>query len=233
MSPLPDEALILDAGFVASMESQEATKAWWREVHPGVYAARVLSEGSRQALCEAISAYEAQASGEDARTNSMHKRGLVSEALGLDDALDQLVSDWLAPVAHALFGPHIEGRVCEHHSYVVRYGPGFDADLAFHVDDAEVTLNLCLERSGEGSELVFEGVRCGMHVDDEARDSERFVWRHEPGVALMHAGKNRHRVSPIQAGLRRNLIIWMRDGGGVARWEEGWARGRCPPWCDH
>ncbi len=227
------ESLELDPGFIAACVSPHAMRAWWREVHPGVFAAQVLTAASCQALNDAITAYEANAMGEDAPTNTMHQRGLLASALGLDHALDALVSAWLAPVAQALFQAHIVGRIAEQHSYFVRYGAGYDVDLGFHVDDAEVTMNLCLHHSGEGSQLYFEGPRCGMHVDDDPCDAERFTWQHRAGVAILHAGKNRHRVGAIAGGVRRNLIIWMRDGGGVRRWEEDWARARCPPWCAH
>jgi hypothetical protein len=35
-----------------------------------------------------------------------------------------------------------------HHGFVVSYEMGKDVSLGFHVDDAEVTLNLCLVRGG-------------------------------------------------------------------------------------
>lgn len=39
----------------------------------------------------------------------------------------------------------------------------------FHVDDSEVTLNVCLGKEFEGGELFFRGVRCEKHVNGEAR----------------------------------------------------------------
>lgn len=39
--------------------------------------------------------------------------------------------------------------------------------LGFHVDDSEVTLNVCLGKHFTGGELFFRGVRCEKHVNTE------------------------------------------------------------------
>ena len=225
------DALIFTPEFLESRTSEEATRRWWTEVSPGVFTGQVLARSWCDALDHAVAIHESGARGLDAPSNTMHRRGLLTEALGLDELLDELATEWLAPVAKWLFGDHLVGGVTEQHSYVVRYGEGYDRDLGFHVDDSEVTLNLCLSVTGQGSELYFEGPRCAMHVDTEATPVERFSWSHEPGVAVLHAGKNRHGVRAISGGERRNLIVWMRDGTGVERWESDWAHRRCPPWC--
>jgi len=37
------------------------------------------------------------------------------------------------------------------------------------VDDAEVTLNVCLGKQFSGGELFFRGVRCDKHVNTETQ----------------------------------------------------------------
>lgn len=37
----------------------------------------------------------------------------------------------------------------------------------FHVDDSEVTLNVCLGKQFTGGDLFFRGVRCDKHVNSE------------------------------------------------------------------
>lgn len=37
----------------------------------------------------------------------------------------------------------------------------------FHVDDSEVTLNVCLGKQFIGGELFFRGVRCEKHVNSD------------------------------------------------------------------
>ncbi|KAM7261120.1 hypothetical protein ACFE04_026595 [Oxalis oulophora] len=49
-----------------------------------------------------------------------------------------------------------------HHGYVVEYGIDRDTELGFHVDDSEVTLNVCIGREFSGGDLFFKGVRCDM-----------------------------------------------------------------------
>lgn len=39
----------------------------------------------------------------------------------------------------------------------------------FHVDDSEVTLNVCLGKQFSGGELFFRGVRCEKHVNTESQ----------------------------------------------------------------
>lgn len=36
--------------------------------------------------------------------------------------------------------------------------------VGFHVDDSEVTLNVCLSRQFSGGELFFRGMRCDKHL---------------------------------------------------------------------
>ena len=40
--------------------------------------------------------------------------------------------------------------------------------VGFHVDDAEVTLNVCLGKQFSGGELFFRGMRCDKHVHTES-----------------------------------------------------------------
>jgi hypothetical protein len=39
----------------------------------------------------------------------------------------------------------------------------------FHVDDSEVTLNVCLGEQFYGGDLFFRGVRCDKHVNTETQ----------------------------------------------------------------
>lgn len=41
--------------------------------------------------------------------------------------------------------------------------------VGFHVDDSEVTLNVCLGKQFSGGELFFRGVRCDKHVNTETQ----------------------------------------------------------------
>ena len=72
--------------------------------------------------------------------------------------------------------------------------------MGFHVDDSFLTINLCLNDSFKGSELVFEGTRCPRHIETPAADSERTCIDHKRGYIVFHHGKNRHYVKGIEDG---------------------------------
>jgi hypothetical protein len=56
----------------------------------------------------------------------------------------------------------------------VKYGGGTDTHLFFHVDASDITLNLCLDRDFEESELYFEGRRCEQYRQGTTQPQERF-----------------------------------------------------------
>ncbi|MEM6568159.1 MAG: hypothetical protein AAF957_07090 [Planctomycetota bacterium] len=160
--------------------------------------------------------------------NSMHAHGAMLGPLGLDGVVDAL-RERLAPDLARLY-PEVGGESLDgHHSYLVEYGRDLDEDLGFHVDDSEVTLNLCLGETFSGAELVLLGRRCALHRQDPVEPGETLEIDHEPGVCVLHAGWHRHRVDPILRGERRNLIAWLRSSAHRAREEA--QGGGCRPWC--
>lgn len=48
--------------------------------------------------------------------------------------------------------------------------------VGFHVDDSEVTLNVCLGKEFSGGELFFRGVRCDKHVNTETQSEVRRIF---------------------------------------------------------
>ena len=66
------------------------------------------------------------------------------------------------PISALLF-PHVGATLDHHHGFIVEYALDKDVKLDFHVDDSEVTMNLCLGTEFEGGELYFGGVRCNHH----------------------------------------------------------------------
>jgi len=72
------------------------------------------------------------------------------------------MKSFVNPLAE-LFYPHIGSVLDHHHGFVVEYALNKDKKLDFHVDDSEVTINLCLGKEFTGGELYFGGIRCGKH----------------------------------------------------------------------
>ncbi|MCY2959490.1 MAG: hypothetical protein NTY35_04930 [Planctomycetota bacterium] len=198
-----------------------------REVHPRVYVLRMLRPEACRRLLAGID--ERRALAPAVPPNSMHDHGALLGPLGFDDLLADLREHWIAPLAARLL-PEFAGRGLDtHHGYLVEYAHDRDEELGFHVDDSEVTLNLCLGDRFEGAELTMLGLRCDLHRQSPVRREEMFEHVHEPGLAVLHAGRHRHRVEPIVRGSRRNLILWCRSSALRAA-----ASGAltCTPWCD-
>ena len=203
------------------------------EVHPGIFAGPVFSESWCQRVIEEVTHRNQwrDSSGGDHAPNTMHHSGVLATEIGIASSLNRLMQEQLQAFVEAHLAEHHVGKLVDCHAYVVTYSAHEQADLGFHVDDSQVTLNLCLGSVFEGSELYFEGARCARHVDTQAHPTERFEWKHTPGVAVIHAGKQRHGVRPIHSGRRLSLIAWFRDASGRQRWDDDWASGHCPDWC--
>lgn len=159
--------------------------------------------------------------------NSMHEHGAGLLDLGFGALLDDLLARSIAPVGarwfEAVGGDGLDG----HHGYLVEYGRDADEELGFHVDDSELTLNLCLGERFAGAELVMLGLRCDDHRQTPVLAGESVEIEHAIGSAVLHAGRHRHRVEPIRSGRRRNLILWCRNSARRA----ASARVACAAWC--
>ncbi|KAL6007375.1 hypothetical protein ACLOJK_032872 [Asimina triloba] len=83
--------------------------------------------------------------------------------------------------------------------------------MGFHVDDAEVTLNVCLGKQFTGGELFFRGVRCDRHVNSPNQPEEILDYTHVPGQAVLHRGRHRHGARATTSGHRINLLLWCRS----------------------
>jgi hypothetical protein len=102
-----------------------------------------------------------------------------------------------------------------HHTFVVEYRHGGDTALDMHSDDSEITFNVNLVDSFEGSSLRF----CGMPGTAGHRTHARCL-EHSIGRAVVHPGALRHGALPITQGERMNLIVWMTST---------WLRQHCQP----
>lgn len=145
------------------------------------------------------------------RPNTMNKYGAVLDDFGLETMLDKLMDDFIRPIAKVFF-PEVGGLTLDsHHGFVVEYGLDRDVDLGFHVDDSEVTLNVCLGKQFSGGELFFRGVRCDKHVNTETQPEEILDYSHIPGRAILHRGRHRHGARATTSGHRINLLLWCRS----------------------
>lgn len=202
-----------------------------QEVDREVFAIPFLGPQAAMRLLESVDARLA-AGGRPVSSspNSMHEHGAMLERLEMAHVVDDLLdaSPALRELLSTRFAEVGGGTIDGHHSYMVDYGREGDGDLGFHVDDSEVTLNLCLGESFSGAELVMMGRRCDLHRQTEVMAHEELEIGHEPGTLVVHAGRHRHRVDPIRRGRRRNLIAWLRSSSYRA---EPPGPIECPSWC--
>ncbi|KAK9724436.1 hypothetical protein RND81_05G071600 [Saponaria officinalis] len=145
------------------------------------------------------------------RPNTMNNYGAVLDDFGLEIMLDKLMEDFIRPISKVFFHEVGGSTLDSHHGFVVEYGAQKDVDLGFHVDDAEVTLNICLGKEFSGGELFFRGVRCDKHVNTETQPEESFDYSHVRGRAILHRGRHRHGARATTDGRRLNMILWCRS----------------------
>eukprot|EP00258_Populus_trichocarpa_P021638 XP_024437657.1 uncharacterized PKHD-type hydroxylase At1g22950 isoform X4 [Populus trichocarpa] len=145
------------------------------------------------------------------RPNTMNKYGAVLDDFGLETMLDKLMDGFIRPISKVFFREVGGATLDSHHGFVVEYGKDWDVDLGFHVDDSEVTLNVCLGKQFSGGELFFRGTRCDKHVNTGSQPEEIFDYSHVPGGAVLHLGRHRHGVRATTSGHRINLLLWCRS----------------------
>jgi len=220
----------LDPALRAALSGDSGLHALIEEVHPDIYAVPILSaQWCDRLLAEldALDDWTARTGQRFEPPNSMNRYGVILSELGLTGTLDALLTQAIAPLAAECF-PEVGGEDLDsHHGFIVEYQRGGDRSLGFHVDDSEVTLNLCLGGGFSGGELFFEGRRCEEHRQTGCSTADQFHWAHRPGIGLLHAGKHRHGALSIVEGRRRNLILWCRS----SRYRAAPVEAECPTWC--
>ncbi|KAG8051886.1 hypothetical protein GUJ93_ZPchr0001g32864 [Zizania palustris] len=181
---------------------------------PGVYSFAMLQPGFCEMLLQEVENFERWVHTmkfKIMRPNTMNKYGAVLDDFGLEAMMNQFMEQFIAPISE-VFYPEVGGGTLDtHHAFVVEYGKDRDVELGFHVDDSEVTLNVCLGKQFSGGELYFRGIRCENHVNSETQHEERYEYSHVPGQAVLHRGRHRHGVRPTSSGHRINLLLWCRS----------------------
>ncbi|KAG6541488.1 hypothetical protein Mapa_017163 [Marchantia paleacea] len=194
--------------------SEEALRKIITEHSPGVYTFNMLDPTFCSMMLDEVEHFEnwaSEAKVKVMRPNTMNNYGAVLDDIGMEGMLNELMINFINPMAAVLFANVGGSSLDTHHGFVVEYSMDRDLDLGFHVDDSEVTLNVCLGKDFDGGELFFRGVRCDKHVNGESRPEEVLEYSHVPGRAILHAGRHRHGAKAITAGQRTNLILWCRS----------------------
>lgn len=163
---------------------------------------------------------------EEGSPNSMQEYGRVVSDTMLEYWIDDLMNKRLKPYVEKLF-PHLPSlEFAEHHAFMTSYSEEENHDLDLHVDASHITLNLCLTSNAQGADLVFTGSRCQQHVDGPPEPSRPVRFR--AGDAVLHAGNQRHFVTALAGGGRKNLVIWYRLADEAFDHANSWLKSRCP-----
>ncbi len=89
----------------------------------------------------------------------IHLQILLNE-LGFDaDFITPLRLKYLTPITTLLFADWGGDYLDSHKAFVVKYKEGEDLDLAYHYDNAEVTINVSLGREFTEGTLYFGDMR--------------------------------------------------------------------------
>ena len=231
----------------------------------GIYGLKVFTHSWCRRLIRELDQLQVWASENNVkirRPNSMNKRGVIlGDLCGFGAFFDELVKFYITPIAKILFPLILADKMDvldSNHTFTVEYisgGGEGDTKLGFHVDDAEITINICLGEEFKRGNVYFHGQRCDKHLDirpfnerykssNDSGDEDELVsevteFEHVIGEGIIHAGKNRHGARPVMHGRRTNLIIWCRSSSFRQRANEihdsnernGAADVVCPKWC--
>ncbi|KAL8248522.1 hypothetical protein R6Q59_005390 [Mikania micrantha] len=204
----------LNAFMAIDHNRDESIKSIMSEPAPGIYTFNMLQPRFCEMLIAEVENFEKwilETKFRIMRPNTMNKFGAVLDDFGMDAMLEKLTEDFVRHIAKIFFADVGGFSLDSHHGFVVEYGFNRDIELGFHVDDSEVTLNVCLGKQFSGGELYFRGVRCDQHMNTEALPEEIFDYSHVPGHAIIHRGRHRHGARATTAGQRINLLLWCRS----------------------
>lgn len=204
------------------------------EIGKNIFYGRMLNNTFCNLMLEKIKLYELQEGQKlSQNANSMHSNAILLEELGLNVLVNEFYEKYLKKTIHSIFPARMNQEFDSIHSYVVRYGHAMDSNLDLHVDDSLVTMNLCLNEEFSGSDLIFNGIRCPVHIDTFCDDSEKVIVSHKKGFVVIHDGKNRHYVNSIQSGSRYGLIIWCQNSNERSDWFNSLKNYECTEFCDY
>lgn len=200
------------------------------EEMPGVYSFNLLSRECCEQLREELAHYARYREAWMAAHEGQVPPGTLRERLQLLDAglaeferfLFEAVAKPLSKILFGSFGTRedVVGEVDTSHTFAVGYGEHENIQhnitrkaLVPHVDDAEVTINVCLSSSFTGGSLRFHGLRSPdkTTVAYELPEPNQFNYQHRLGRAVMHLGNHFHEVLDVTSGERHVLIMWLRS----------------------
>ncbi|KAJ4973948.1 hypothetical protein NE237_007122 [Protea cynaroides] len=219
-----------------SGNTEESLRSIISEPSPGIYTFEMLQPSFCELLLSEVENFEKWVNETKIKImhpNSMTSYGAVLDDFGLETMLDKLMEDFICPISRVFF-PEVGGFTLDsHHGFVVHYGKDWAVDLGLHVDDSEVTLNVCLGNQFSGGEQYFGGIRCDKHMNTRIEPEETLDYSQVPGKAVLYHGHHRHGARATTAGHRINLILWCRSSVFREMKEYQKKNSSWCEWCQH
>jgi hypothetical protein len=141
--------------------------------------------------------------------NTMHNYG--SENVITTEYFNILKSSLLEYI-YEVYGIDLGKKCYLYTNFSVHYGNsfGYDYKLDEHVDDSEITINICLKNTQNYTGLKFNQVPDTLF---SIKHNKSIIVDLDEGDILIHSGKQRHQViqniSPNN-GERVNLVLWLK-----------------------
>ncbi|KAG7594505.1 Prolyl 4-hydroxylase alpha subunit [Arabidopsis thaliana x Arabidopsis arenosa] len=215
-----------------SDNTEESFRRIISEPFPGVFVFQIFQPDFFQKLIvevENIKKWAHEKKFQIRRPYHTSRYGVVLDDFGLDIMLKQLMENFIFPVCKVFF-PEVCGTMFDsHHGFIVENGADRDAPLDHHIDDSEITLNVCVRRQYEGGEISFIGTRCVKHMRTNIKPEEVFHYCHTLGQAILHRGRHRHGPrTTTNSCSRGNMILCCRNS--LFREMETYEK-EFPEWC--
>eukprot|EP00698_Gefionella_okellyi_P025365 TRINITY_DN9254_c0_g1_i1.p2 TRINITY_DN9254_c0_g1~~TRINITY_DN9254_c0_g1_i1.p2 ORF type:complete len:387 (+),score=53.76 TRINITY_DN9254_c0_g1_i1:1526-2686(+) len=146
---------------------------------------------------------------------------LSNDGLHLSTFLSEWLQDCADLLTHAFVRPTRPHLVAVPKSgFVVKYSKDGSTMHLPHVDQSDLTLNICLGTVFSGGELcmakdpvllgeVLSTVEYLTGADEAMDDSLYHVLPNRTGQAHLHAGCHMHGARPLRSGTRYNLVCWF------------------------
>jgi hypothetical protein len=102
---------------------------------------------------------------------------------GFNEILIKMMKKVIEPISKALFPKVMKNDFQSHHSFLIKYKIGEDISLKTHVDQSDITLNLCLGKEFTGGEVYFKGLK-------GEKEEKYFEYQSVVGNAILHVGNH-------------------------------------------
>jgi hypothetical protein len=87
--------------------------------------------------------------------------------------------------------------------FMIKYSENKDSKLNLHTDDSLYTINICLENTTTGTEIIFHPISKGL--------TNNLIVNMEENQVLIHLGSHPHETNNLKnKGERTNIILWIK-----------------------